>query len=104
MRSRQPAGSATTIARDHFPTIVEQDRKVRFPAAIAIHPDHGEAYDRVFRIPSRMTGALRGFRLWGASRLQTLGRFAASDFGALRGFRLCFWFSTSLASDRPPSS
>ena len=36
MRSRQPAGSATTIARDHFPTIVEQDRKVRFPAAIAV--------------------------------------------------------------------
>jgi hypothetical protein len=42
MRSRQPAGSATTIARDHFPTIVEQDRRVRFPAAIAIDPDHGE--------------------------------------------------------------
>jgi hypothetical protein len=57
MRSRQPAGSTTTIARDHFPTIVEQDRRVRFPAAIAIHPDHGKAYDRVFRIPSRMTVA-----------------------------------------------
>ena len=36
MRSRQPAGSATTIARDHFPTIVEQDRKVRFPADLAL--------------------------------------------------------------------
>ena len=75
MRSRQPAGSTTTIARDHFPTIVEQDRRVRFPAAIAIHPDLGEAYERVFRIPSRMTRSLRGFRL-------------------------CFLFSTSPADDR----
>jgi hypothetical protein len=79
MRSRQPAGSTTTIARDHFPTIIEQDRGVRFPVAIAIHPEHGEAYDRAFRIPSRMTGALRGFRL-------------------------CFLFSTSPADDRPPRS
>jgi hypothetical protein len=71
MRSRQPAGSTTTIARDYFPTIVVgQDRRVRFPAAIAVYPDHGEAYDSVFRIPSRMTGA----------RFQTSERFAASDF------------------------
>jgi hypothetical protein len=34
---------------------------VRFPVAIAVYPDHGEAYDRVFRIPSRMTGAVSDF-------------------------------------------
>jgi hypothetical protein len=70
MWSRQPAGSTTTIARDHFPTIVEQDRRVRFPSAIAVYPDHSEAYDSVFRIPSRMTGA----------RFQTSERLEASDF------------------------
>ena len=83
MRSRQPAGSTTTIARDHFPTIVEEDRRVRFPAAIAIHPDHGEAYDKVFRIPSRMTEGLRE---------------------PLKGVRnqICIWFLTPFLAFRAP--
>jgi hypothetical protein len=60
MRSRQLAGSTTTIARDHFSTIVEQDRRARYPAAIAIHRDHGEAYDGCKGRPEKAFGPTSG--------------------------------------------
>ncbi len=43
MWSRHPAGSTTTIDRERPSKFVADDRGVRVLAAMAIHPDHGNA-------------------------------------------------------------